>query len=426
MWENDAMLSFEKLAELAVFATSAKPRLYRSLYGLKEGEVARVTSMRDWHNLPILTKDIIQNEPFSDRIFCPLSDVDHIRATSGTSGRPPLFCPRTHLQGLDHRREHHSFTGATLSFTVPIMPHWHELFQSEKGAVPRVIVYDPRRPQASIRLAKAAGVDHLCLFTFHMPRVCEFMEREGIGSRVRLIEIAGESCSASLFHEMRRVFPNAEVFSYYGASEIEDWPIGMACAPLSEEDPSGVYHGKNTHYLELVDPETGAPLEPKEGMEGDLLISAFPAPPRSFPLIRYRIGDRIRIVGYCDIHETWSYVVLGRSESDFIKIPGGVLRADEIERVLRSLGSRVSDRFTLHRFDRQTSDGVRVEVVLQVQATGSLEELARDIAQQLRVNPVRTYADGVKDGMYLPLKCESLSDPTGVQKHKRMVHHALP
>jgi len=376
--------------------------------------------------LPPLTKEHIQLEPLPDRIFSTLAEVDHLRATSGTSGKPPLLYPRTPLQGLDHRVSYYDFSGATLSYTVPIMPHWHEQFIRDLGKIPRVVIFDPRRPRGSLKLAKAQGVDHICLFTFHMPVVCDLMEEEHMGEGIKLIEIAGETCSNALFHRMRKTFPNAKIFSYYGASEVEDWPIGMACQPLSEDDPSGVYHEKETQYLEIINPETGVIIEPVAGVEGDLLISAFPKPPRAFPLIRYRIGDRIRIVGKCREHTQWSFIVLGRSESDFIKIPGGILRADEIERVLRSMSDRTSDHFELHRYDRETKDGVQVEVVLYVDVKEgvSLDEVARDVARLLRVNPVRTYEEGVRDGMYLPLVCLPIEMNMEVKKRKRMVHHS--
>lgn len=424
------MLTFEELQSLTAAATAPRgPQLYRQLYGVVGEGVFKPQSWEAWHTIPPLTREYLSEIPLKDRLFCPLSEVDHLRATSGTSGKPPLICPRTHLRGLDHRLAHHDFAGATLSFTVPIMPHWHEQFQRGLGRHPRVIVFDPRRPGASVRLARAAGVDHICLYTFHMSMVSDLMEREGMGERIRLIEFAGETCSRALFNRMRKAFPHALIFSYYGSTEVEDWPIGMACGPLTGEEPLGIYHGKRTQYLELIDPETGAPVPPEPGAEGDLLISAFPKPPRAFPLIRYHIGERVRVIGACGDQGTWSFTVLGRGESDFLKMPGGVLRADEVERVLRSFGNRVADQFELHRYDRETPGGVRVEVVLHVNANEgvSLSALALEISSHLRVNPIRTYADGVADGMYLPLRCLPFpKPPVATEKHKRMVHHPGP
>lgn len=422
------MLSFEELQSLVAFATeSGGPQLYRRLYGLTDARVFRLRSWDEWAALPPLTREYVSGTPLQSRLFCPLAEVDHLRVTSGTSGGPPLFCPRAYVHNTSWREELHGFSQAILSSTAPLMPHWHEQFQRGLRWHPRVIAFDPRRPAASIRLARAAGVDHLFLLTSHMPTVCELMQRGGMGDRVRLVEFAGESCSRALFLQVKKAFPHALVLNNYGCSEVEDWPIGTACRPLTEEELLVEYHAKSTQYLEVFNAETETYAPFTLGAEGELLISAFPKPPRTFPLIRYNIGDRVRVTAECGIHGAWSFVVLGRSEADFLKVPGGVLAADEVERVLRGLGDHVSDQFELHRYERATPGGVRVEAVLHVDARAhvNLAALTLEIASKLRINPVRTYADGVADGLYLPLRCIPLqkqTDPT--QKRRRMVWHS--
>jgi hypothetical protein len=128
----------------------------------------------------------------------------------------------------------------------------------------------------------------------------------------------------------------------------------------------------------------------------------------------------------CKEHGTWTFTVLGKSASDFMLIPGGQLRADEIERVLRSMPTTVTDHFEMHRYDSGTPQKPTLKVELHVQPldpTTNLDTLADIIAKELRVSPTRTYAMGVADGLYEPLALKRLPDGPKSAKHRRMVRH---
>lgn len=420
------MLKFEELQSLVAMCTSPeRPSPYRTLYGIQPNQPARqIVSRAEWEALPFMTKDLMIATPFEERLFAARSAVDHVRATSGTSGKPPLFCPRTHVRGMDYRFDLHDFKNAFLAFTVPLMPHWHEKFMEEHGCMPRVVVHDPKNTAASVRIAKAAGVDGISVFVYHIITIGEEMKKVGMNGNIRLLEVTGETCSRMQFEYMRATFPNAKIVQSYNSSEVEDAHIGMPCHPMTGEDPLAVYHGKKTHLLELIDPDTGAVVAPTAGAEGDLLITAYPGEPSVFPLIRYRIGDTVRIVEDNCPHGTWSFTVLGRTEMDFVKISGGVLRADEVARVLRLYPGLVSDRFELHCTERNTPQGPLIEPVLYIEVKRDIDmdSFAADVSRTLRVAPEYSYDQGVSSGRYLPLTCKLLTPISG-SKNKRIVMH---
>lgn len=420
------MLALEELNSLLAHCTDpARDSFYRRSYKMRSGDPAlNIGSMDEWRTLPILNKDDLIAEPLAARSYLPVSQLDHLRASSGTSGKPPLFSPRTHVRNMDYRLQYHDFKNAFLAFTVPLMPHWHARFQEEHGQQPRVVCFDPKFAAASVRLARIAGVDAMSVFVYHIPNVAEYMKREGMNERMRFIEVTGEICSRAQFEFMREVFPNATIVQSYNSSEVEDAHMGMPCKPMTGEEPLAVYHPKATHYLELVDPETNAVIEPVAGAEGDLLVTAYPGEPSSFPLIRFRIGDTVRVVESACPHGSWSFTILGRTLMDFLKIPGGILRSDEVARVLRSFPERVSDRFELHCSEEATPAGPKLKPVLYVEARDDtdLATLAQDVSTSLRVAPSFTYADGVERGRYLPLVCQRLSAGGG-GKTKRLIMH---
>lgn len=419
------MLTLEERRNLVLHATGNGRRFYRTLYAVPEyAPTLSIAEEAQWRALPFVTKDALIAMPLRERSFLPLSALDHLRTSSGTSGKPPLFSPRTHVRAMEYRLQYHDFANAFLAFTVPMMPHWHERFQKEHGRLPRVIAYDPKNPTASVRLAAAAGVDAFSVFVYHVNDVGEAMKKISMHTRIRFAEVTGETCTRAQYEYLRETFPNAVIVQSYNSSEVEDAHIGMPCKPMDGSDPLAVYHPKDTHYLELIDPDTGTLIEPKVGAEGDLLITSYPGEPASFPLIRYRIGDTVRVVEERCPHGSWSFTVVGRTDMDFLKVPGGVLKADEIARTLRLFPELVSDRFELHCTEEATVHGPLLKPTLCVEPRGSLplEEFARTISKNLRVAPNFTYEDGVRAGRYLPLSCALLS-LAGTAKTRRITLH---
>lgn len=413
------MHTLEDLNKILTRAMGGKNPFYRDLYG--SSAPVQVASWDEWRALPALTKDALIAIPFAERSFIPLSKIDHVRTSSGTSGKGPLFCPRTHVRGMDYRLAYHDFKKAFLAFTVPLMPHWHEHFMKEHGAFPRVICFDPKNVEASVRLAKCADVDAFSVFVYHVPALGECMKQEGINENIRFAEITGEICSRAMYEYLRATFPNATIVQSYNSSETEDAHIGMPCKPMDGTEPLAVYHAKPTNYLELIDPDTGKAVEPVAGSEGDLLVTAYPGEPSAFPMVRFRIGDTVRVVESQCAHGSWSFTVLGRTDMDFLKLPGGMLRADEIARVLREFSPEVSDNFELHVAESRGEETPMLRLTLHIETTrDDLAALAQLIAAKLRVAPTLTYADGVVRGRYMPLTCEKLEGRSS-RKSKRII-----
>lgn len=419
------MVSLEDRSALVQRCTdrSSSCDFYRNLYALPPEQAAlTVRSEQEWRMLPLLTKNEIVRYPPSKRTFVPLPQADSLYVSSGTSGNPPLFMLRQRLEGWEYRAQYTDFRHTCLSSIN--LPHRAEYLPQSMGRPVTVVAFDPRQPGASVRLAQATGVTTLFLHTHVLATVGVLMARAGIAERIKLIDMAGEPCSLSLYAFIRSTFPNATVVSNYGASEV-DGPFAVTCHPLTDTHPREEYHPLEGFFIEIIDPDTGVVLEPTHGTEGEAVITAHTAGVCCFPLVRYRIGDMVRVVEEkCEQHGQWSFVVLGRAGMDFLKIPGGVLRADEIGRVLRGMKKHVTDDFSVHVGEESGIDGApRTTATLFVHTRQPLDmtKLARDIECMLRVGPASTYADGVARGMYSPLVCKEAPADTPLKKQKRIV-----
>lgn len=406
-------------------APGALSDFYRNMYGLGPGQGPLIPDSEEaWRALPFVTKKDLLRYPSPARSYMPLKEIDSLYVSSGTSGSPPLFMLRARLRGWEYRMQYGDFMRPALSSMG--FPHRTEYFLEQAGRPARLVVFDPKHPEASVRLACAIGIESLFLHTYLLPLAGKLLSQARAAKNITCIDMAGEPCSLSLFTFIRETFPKAVIIADYGATEI-DSPMAVTCQPLTDAYPQESYHPLKEFFLEIIDPDTGSVLEPKEGVEGELVVTAHTGDMCAFPLVRYRIGDMVRVTHErCAQHGQWTFAVLGRVGLDFLKVPGGVLRADEVTRVLRSIKNRVEDIFTLEVSETSSSTSIRTRAVLFIKPTQPLdmERLAQEIAGTLRVGPSSSYADGVARGLYDPLICRELPSVTEFKKQRKIVRAA--
>ena len=422
-------MTFRELQVLVCRCTErTAPLFYRKLYGLLPNDSAmEIRTYSDWEQLPTFTKEHLITSPLSERTFRSPNDADIIVTSSGTSGKGIIFSPQSIDDDFNSRFRFHNPPRATLSSApTAVLDAW---LHSVHAPDSKFVIFDlhPDRVAASVKLACAANVEDIATTTSHSMTVAKAVAEAGINENIRYVEIGGERCSRTLLTFLTKTFPNAIIVPMYGSNDIETSPMGIACRPINEHNPQAVYHAKDGFYFEIIDSESGKILPIKKGVEGELLITTAAGDNAVFPSIRYRIGDTVRVVEEkCPEHGKWSFEILGRTEMDFVEVLGGILRADEIERVLLTLPEKVTDIFELHCYRKDTPEGPLFAPVLHVDPRSSninLGDLALNIAKKLYVAPSFTYAQGVQEGRYLPFKCVILKKSTAIKKHLRIVQH---
>lgn len=108
-------------------------------------------------------------------------------------------------------------------------------------------------------------------------------------SSLRWLYYIGEPCHQPLREQLARDWPALSIRSL-GYSSTETGPIGFQCAHLEH----GFYHlHADAMLLEVVDPVSLRAVA--DGETGEFLLT--PLLPDHAPLLRYRIGDRGRILG---------------------------------------------------------------------------------------------------------------------------------
>lgn len=413
------MNDLEKLSQLVeAYTRRTDCTFYRDLYGMKpEVGARRIASWDEWRALPLFCKDDLVRTPMSTRSYEPLSEAHSLSVSSGTSGKPPVFTARTGAMGSSaYRLEYHDFKAPHL-YCATANAHREELSLAEVGCSPKIIAIDPSAISASVRLGAALGFQSMHIQSQFVPSITK--AANGPNENVRLVELTGAAAPLSHIRMLAATFPRAVITSEYGLTESGINPIAVSCRPMTVEQPDALMHASETAYIELVDPATGAHVEPVAGAEGEVVVTTLSNAWQSLPLIRYRSGDMARVVeDACAKHSRFAFVFTGRAASDFVKIPGGMLRADEIERVLRLHDTSVSDEFELKV--REASGIVEARLFVDARASVDLGSLARLIQKDLRIGPNTTYEEAVIRGACQPLVCEPLSPQDGAGKRRRI------
>ena len=115
------------------------------------------------------------------------------------------------------------------------------------------------------------------------------MEQAGIqpaALALHTVILAGENPNGELLQSIEKRL-QVKIWLHYGLSEVPGPAIAFEC------DTHNGLHVNEDHFLpEIIDPETSKPLP--AGQAGELVLTTLTT--RAFPLIRFRTGDRARIL----------------------------------------------------------------------------------------------------------------------------------
>jgi phenylacetate-CoA ligase len=194
---------------------------------------------------------------------------------------------------------------------------------------------------------------------------------------IAAIVTAGEPLPQSVKRVLHDVW-KAKVFSHYGLSEM-GFNAGMECS-----EGMGYHIHEADFIAEIVDPETGAPVE--EGQEGELVLTSINR--EAMPLVRYRTRDVTRIIAEpCRCGSILRRIgPLRRWGVTTIRLNGGKIETSDLDEMLFSIPEIVDYRVV--EGDGPNDDTLRflVETVLGTKLNPCL---VRDIVEEeLQLNGI--------------------------------------
>ncbi len=295
-----AMLQFQKLEVLLKKVYTSNP-FWQSKFGQFGITLTDIRSIDDLHKLPFTTKkefeeDQEKHPPFGTNLTEPLENYVQYHQTSGTTGKPLKFLDTKESWEWRGRVACYILKGAGVNrgdrilfpfnfgpytafwviyegayqFGALIIPTggWNSLQRLECIIENRVTVI-PTTPSYALILADAANEHHIDISS----------------SNVRILMLSGEpgALVPGIREKLQRLW-NAQCFDYIGMTEVGTW--GFQCM----EEPNGVHILESEFIAEIIDPETGIPVQ--EGEVGELVLTNLGR--SCMPAIRYRTTDLVK------------------------------------------------------------------------------------------------------------------------------------
>lgn len=330
-------------------------------------DISGVSALADLARLPFMERrHISDNYPY-DLFAVPLRDIVRIHTAPGTTQKPTVsgYTPQ------DLSVWQHILTRALLASGItphdilqitlsPGLANWGRDYKSGAEAIEASVI--PHTP-LSIEKKMMVLMDYRTSALITTPSsarqlAAHVRERDISPTALELktLILVGEAVTPETRTGLEEQL-GVTVWSHYGLSEVPGPAIAFEC-----ETHEGL-HVNEDHFLpEIVDPVSGEALP--DGRFGELAFTALTT--RAFPLIRYKTGDRARIIpeacpcGRGLRRIEWA----GERVDDLINIDGVKIHTRQMQTAMESLLGFPSDAAAFH--PRRTDGRQYIEVFIPI------------------------------------------------------------
>jgi len=284
-------LQFKRLQETVQRVYQRVP-YYRQAFDAKGIKPEDIKSLEDVSKLPFTTKDVLRDHYPYGLFAVPLKEVVRLHASSGTTGKPIVVgYTKNDLEtwtNLVARIITQAGVGiddvAQICFNYGFFTGGFGLHYGMERVGATVVPASAGNTEKQITLMQDFGTTAIVStpsYALYMAEVAQNMGIDPASLGVRTGLFGGEPCSESMAQEIKARW-GMKVTDNYGLTEV----MGPGVAGECGHEPG--QHISEDHFLvEIIDPETGQPLE--YGQEGELVITSLTK--EAFPIIRYRTRD---------------------------------------------------------------------------------------------------------------------------------------
>jgi len=375
-------------------------RFYAAKYA-EAGAPSKVTHLGDFsQRFPPTTKselaaDQATHPPYGSNLTYPLERYTRCHQTSGTNGAPLrwLDTPESWDWMLGNWQTILRVARVTADDKIffafnfgPFLGFWLA-FEAALRLGCRCLPGGGMSSVARLRAILDQGATVLCgtpTYALHLAQVAGAEHLDLSNSPVKTLIVAGEPGGSipATRARLEALWPGARVFDHHGMTEV---------GPVTYECPArpGVLHVLESAYLaEILDPGTGAPVQP--GDSGELVLTNFGR--AGSPLLRYRTGDVVRACPdtICECGRSELAIeggILGRID-DMVVVRGVNVHPSAVEQILRTHGGVAEYQVEVNTSSALAQLALKVEPLPEVADAAALAhdlEGALQIAFNLRV-----------------------------------------
>jgi len=322
----------------SVTRVTANVPFYRDLYATAGVSVDDIQSLEDIARLPFTNKqDLRDHYPFG-MFATPVNDLKQIHATSGTTGKMTVTgYTANDMKVWSETMARVYVAGGTTSDDIIHNAYGYGLFTGGLGfhigaeAIgATVIPVSGGLTKRQIEIMQDFGSTILVCTPSYALVLAETASQMGIDLRENTKLRAGFFGAEPWTERMREDIEERiglEAYDIYGLAEIIGPGVSVEC-PYH----TGLHIAEDHFYPEIIDPDSGEPLE--DGQLGELVFTTLTK--EGLPLIRYRTRDRTRLHREtCECGRTMVRMdkVLGRTD-DMLIVRGINVFPSQVEHVL--------------------------------------------------------------------------------------------
>ncbi len=349
-----------------------------------------INSIDDIVKLPFSSKkDLRDYYPFG-LLSSPMSEIVRIHASSGTTGKPIVVgLTRNDLSVWKEVGARCLTAFGLTNKDIVQVSYGYGLFTGGLGAHDAVqniggtvIPMSSGNTQKQIMLMHDLGANALACtpsYALYLAEAMEASEYSRDEFKLRVGVFGAEPWTESMRKEIEQKM-GIKAFDIYGLTEIIGPGVGYEC-----ECQNGTHLNEDHFYPEIVDPETGIPVEP--GQVGELVFTTLTK--EGMPLIRFRTRD-LTALHYekCECGRTFVRMdkIMGRCD-DMLIIRGVNVFPSQIEAVICETEEFEPHFFiTVDRINNTDTFEVQVEVkeAFYSDDIKSMLELKKKIAHKIQ------------------------------------------
>ena len=388
--DETGRLQFKKL-EALLKKVCASNSFYRNKFSQFGIGLSEIRSPDDLRKLPFTTKrefeeDQEKNPPFGTNLTEPLENYAQYHQTSGTTGKPLKFLDTKESWEWRGKVACHILKGAGVGrgdrvlFPFNFGPYT-AFWVMYEGAYQLGILIIPTGGWNSLQRLecmienKATVVPTTPTYALALADTAKEHGIDLASSSVKSLLLSGEpgALIPQVREKLQKIW-NARCFDYIGLTEVGTW--GFQCT----EEPNGVHVLESEFIAEIVDPETGIPVQ--AGMIGELVLTNLGR--SCMPAIRYRTGDLVKVKnGVCPCGRTFRVLeggVLGRKD-EMIIIKGVNVFPNVLTNVVET-HIQPGDDYRIEVYEEKSINEIKIK--LEIKEKGRREEIQRVIQDETK------------------------------------------
>jgi len=401
-WERIREVQLDELREQLRRVRSSSDFYRERLSGL---DIDNLETPDDLAKIPLLVKDDIRQSlaetpPLGRHACADVSDVVQTQASSGTTGRPTYVgISERDLQewretvaevfrtnGMEPGESCIHALGLSKGFVggIPVLQGLQEL------GVNVIPIGAEAGPDRLLHVAEDLEPENLVAtpnFARYLGRQApDVLEKDASELSIQRVSCGGEPGLDAMREELSELW-GAEVTQIMGATEI-------APAYFAECEHRNLHMVRPERYLpELLDPETGDPLEWTEGTTGEVVVSTLTR--EVTPMIRYRLGDVVTVTETgCPCGRTMPAIHCHGRTDDMLIVRGVNIFPSAIQDVLTDAELPIPGAFRIRKDFQGHSTEQRLPLVVEYnEGYGDDAADIRDILTDLLQSRLAVAAD---------------------------------